>query len=134
MRVLVTGGAGFIGSHTVLHLLADRPSRVEHGGLLRIVPSVIGEIVFSTLLAPIMAIAHTRDNPEETPVAVGFDKTRFLAPVFLGDTVTVTYEFTDIDLKRRRTSAHVEVRNQHEDLVAVTRHLLQWVPNEQTDA
>ena len=94
--------------------------RMVHGALL------IGFV--STVST--MAIAHTRDDPNETPVAVGFDKTRFLAPVFLGDTVTVSYCFADIDLERRRTRAEVEVRNQQDELVAVTQHLLQWVPNE----
>ena len=94
--------------------------RMVHGALL------IGFV--STVST--MAIAHTRENPDETPVAVGFDKTRFLAPVFLGDTVTVSYCFADIDLERRRTRAEMEVRNQDDALVAVTQHLLQWVPNE----
>ena len=36
-------------------------------------------------------------------MAVGFDKVRFLAPVFLGDTVTTSYTFEAIDLERDRT-------------------------------
>jgi 3-hydroxybutyryl-CoA dehydratase len=93
--------------------------RMVHGALL------IGFVSTASTLA----IAHTRDNPDETPVAVGFDKTRFLAPVFLGDTITVTYKFATIDLKRRRSIADVQITNQTDQLVAVTQHLLQWVPN-----
>ena len=59
-----------------------------------------------------MAIAHTRDA-EETPVSVGYDKVRFLKPVFLGDTITVNYT----------------ICNQDGELVAVGKHILQWIPN-----
>ena len=93
--------------------------RMAHGALLVGFMSTV-----STL-----AIAHTRDG-DETPVAVGFDRVRFLKPVFLGDTVRLDYRFTEFDESRRRSQAEIEVRNQHDELVAVATHILQWVPNE----
>ncbi len=75
-----------------------------------------------------MAIAHCREA-DETPVAVGYDKIRFLKPVFLGDTVTTTYTFSSIDPEKRRSKAKIEVKNQNGQLVAVAEHILQWVPN-----
>ena len=93
--------------------------RMAHGALLVGFMSTV-----STL-----AIAHTRGG-DATPVAVGFDKVRFLSPVFLGDTVTTAYTFTDIDLKKRRTTAKIEVTNQDGTVVAVAQHLLQWISNE----
>ena len=75
-----------------------------------------------------MAIAHCRDS-DETPVAVGFDKIRFIKPVFLGDTVSTVYRISEVDMERRRSVAQIEVTNQDADLVAVGSHILQWVPN-----
>ena len=75
-----------------------------------------------------MAIAHCREA-DETPVAVGYDKIRFLKPVFLGDTVTTTYTFSSIDPEKRKSKAKIEVKNQNDQLVAVAEHILQWVPN-----
>ena len=75
-----------------------------------------------------MAIAHCREA-DETPVAVGYDKIRFLKPVFLGDTVTTTYRFSSIDPEKRKSKAKIEVKNQNDQLVAVAEHILQWVPN-----
>ena len=75
-----------------------------------------------------MAIAHCREA-DETPVAVGYDKIRFLKPVFLGDTVTTTYTFSSIDPEKRKSKAKIEVKNQNGQLVAVAEHILQWVPN-----
>jgi acyl dehydratase len=75
-----------------------------------------------------MAIAHTRDA-EETPVSVGYDKVRFLKPVFLGDTITVNYTIAEIELERKRSYADIEIYNQDGELVAVGKHILQWIPN-----
>ena len=75
-----------------------------------------------------IAIAHCREA-EEPPVAVGYDKIRFLKPVFLGDTVTTTYTFSSIDPEKRKSKANIQVKNQNDQLVAVAEHILQWVPN-----
>ena len=80
--------------------------------------------------ASTMAIADTRDDATETPVAVGMDRLRFLAPVFIGDTVTVSYRIDRFDAAKRRTFAKAEITNQDGALVAVADHLLQWVSNE----
>ena len=47
--------------------------------------------------ASTMAIADTREDTGETPVAVGMDRLRFLKPVFIGDTVTVSYRIEGFD-------------------------------------
>ncbi|MEM7134295.1 MAG: MaoC/PaaZ C-terminal domain-containing protein [Chloroflexota bacterium] len=94
--------------------------RMVHGALL------VGFI--ST--ASTMAIEKSRSSKEETPVAVGFDRVRFIMPVFLGETITVTYTVDSIDLERRRSMADVKIVNQDGTLVCVATHLLQWVKNE----
>ena len=92
-------------------------TRMVHGALL----------VGFMSAASTMAIAHTRDAPE-TPVSAGYDRIRFIEPVLLGDTVTVTYTIAAVDLERRRSTAEIAVANQRAELVAVGRHILQWVP------
>ena len=94
--------------------------RMAHGALL------VGFV--ST--ASTMAIADTRDSAEETPVSVGMDRVRFLKPVFIGDTVTVSYRIERFDATKRRTFAKAGITNQDGELVAVADHLLQWVRNE----
>jgi acyl dehydratase len=79
--------------------------------------------------ASTMAIAHTRES-DETAVSLGYDRIRFLKPVFLGDTITVHYEFTGIDPATKRSTAKIEITNQDGDLVTVGQHILKWVPNE----
>ena len=45
-----------------------------------------------------LVIADSREGADETPVSLGYDRVRFLAPVYFGDTVTVRYTITAIDL------------------------------------
>ena len=65
----------------------------------------------------------------ETPVSLGYDRVRFLGPIFMGDTVTVTYRIAEVDATRRRSRSEIEVRNQNGDLVVVAQHILKWVEN-----
>jgi len=93
--------------------------RIAHGALL------IGYM--ST--ASTMALAHVRSS-DETPVSLGYDRVRFVKAVFLDDTITVTYRIASIDETRRRSTAEIEVHNQHGERVAIAQHILKWVPNE----
>jgi len=79
--------------------------------------------------ASTMAIAHTRDSDEETAVALGYDRLRFIKPVFIGDTITVHYEISAIDTERRRATADIKITNQDNELTTVGNHILKWVPN-----
>ena len=76
-----------------------------------------------------MAVAGSRADESETPVSLGYDRIRFLAPVFLGDTITVDYTIAAIDEERRRSTSDIKVTNQNGELVAVAQHILKWVAN-----
>ena len=79
--------------------------------------------------ASTLAIAGTRADADETPVSLGYDRIRFLAPVYFGDTVTVDYRVAAVDEARRRSTADIRVTNQDGVLVAVGQHILKWVRN-----
>ena len=116
--------AGLTGDFSPNHINKVYMKKSSYGRLMAHGALLVG--FMSTVST--MAIAHCRDA-EETPVAVGYDKIRFLKPVFLGDTVSTVYKISEIDVERRRSTALIEVTNQDSDLVAVGGHILQWVPN-----
>jgi 3-hydroxybutyryl-CoA dehydratase len=60
-------------------------------------------------------------------VSVGYDRIRFLKPVYFGDTLTIDYEIEGIERERERTIAKIEVKNQRDELVAVATHIMQLV-------
>lgn len=96
--------------------------RIAHGALL---------VGYMSTASTLMIDRSLSKGIDSTPVALGYDRVRFLSPVFLGDTVTVTYTIKEIDAERRRTRAQVDVHNQAGVLVAVSEHLLKWVRNEE---
>jgi acyl dehydratase len=60
-------------------------------------------------------------------VSVGYDRIRFLKPVYFGDTLTIDYEITGVERERERTIATIEVKNQRDELVTVATHIMQLV-------
>jgi acyl dehydratase len=117
--------AGITGDLAPNHVDKTYMERSSYGRLMAHGALVIG--FMST--ASTRAIEHCRDDENETPVSVGYDRVRFIKPVFIGDTLTVTYTIAEIDLERRRSTSKIEVTNQDGDVVAVAAHILQWVKN-----
>ena len=116
--------AGITGDFSPNHVNKAYMEKSSYGRLMAHGALIVG---FMSTVSTQM-IAHSREA-EETPVSVGYDKVRFLKPVFLGDTITVAYTVSEIDVVRRRSTAGIEVTNQNDELVAVASHILQWVPN-----
>jgi acyl dehydratase len=92
---------------------------IAHGALL---------VGFMSTCSTQMA-EHSRSDTTVTGVSLGYDRVRFLAPVFFGDTVTVIYTIASIDKEKLRASADIKITNQDGVLVAVATHLLKWVRN-----
>jgi 3-hydroxybutyryl-CoA dehydratase len=92
-------------------------------------------IAHGALLVGFMSTASTqmamksRADTSVTGVSLGYDRMRFLAPVFFGDTITVDYRVASIDTEKLRATADIRITNQDGTLVAVATHLLKWVRN-----
>ena len=92
--------------------------RIAHGALL---------VGFMSTCSTMMIDRCQGTAGAETPVSLGYDRIRFLGPVFIGDTLTFTYTIDTVDPVKRQSLSNIEVKNQHGDLVAVARHILRWV-------
>ena len=117
--------AGLTGDFSPNHVNEEYMARSSYGRRMAHGALMVG--FMST--ASTMAIAKCREDLHETPVSLGYDRIRFLAPVFLGDTITVAYEVTAVDVERRRSTAEIQVTNQQGELVCVGAHILKWVAN-----
>ena len=62
-----------------------------------------------------------------TWISYGYDKVRFPAPLFIGDTVTVDYEIVERDPAQRKTFARVTCTTQRGDVVCAATHILKGV-------
>jgi acyl dehydratase len=56
-------------------------------------------------------------------VSLGYDRIRIVAPVFVGDTITVTYTVTATDIERSRTTAECTATNQRGETVVISTHI-----------
>jgi 3-hydroxybutyryl-CoA dehydratase len=118
--------AGITGDFSVNHVNEQYMAqskfgrRIAHGALL------VGYMSTCSTMMIDQCRGATRAT---TPVSLGYDRVRFIAPVFIGDTVTLTYTIAEIDAQKRRSLANINVVNQHGAVVAAARHILAWVEN-----
>lgn len=94
------------------------PGRIAHGVLILAYSSTASSMISSRSLGK-PGGGH--------PVSLGYDRVRFLKPVFIGDTVTIRYTVEKLDIERGRSVAKVEAFNQHEELVMIAEHIMKWV-------
>jgi 3-hydroxybutyryl-CoA dehydratase len=118
--------AGITGDFSVNHVNEQYMAQSKYGR----------RIAHGALLVGYMSTCSTRmieqcggTAGDETPVSLGYDRVRFLAPVFIGDTVTLTYTIAEVDPDKRQSLGDIRVVNQRGELVTVARHILRWVKN-----
>jgi 3-hydroxybutyryl-CoA dehydratase len=85
-------------------------------------------IAHGMLVMSFMSTGSTRliERTGGLAVSYGYDRVRFVAPVYFGDTITVHYRVTSVDTERSRSFADVRVTNQRSEVVAVAQHTLAW--------
>ena len=119
--------AGITGDFSVNHINEQYMARTKFGRRIAHGALMIGYMSTCSTMMIDKCQGLTRD---ETPVSLGYDRVRFLAPVFIGDTVTVTYTIAEIDAQKRQSVSDISVTNQNGTLIAVARHILRWVADE----
>lgn len=120
--------AGITGDLSGNHVNDEYMAKSKYGK--RIAHGVLMVGFMSTCSTMMIDKSQSRTGPiDETPVSLGYDKIRFLGPVFINDTVKLTYTIQEIDPVKRQSKSNIEVKNQHGDLVAVGTHILRWVKN-----
>ena len=107
-------------NHVNLEYMKGTPygRRIAHGALLVGYMSTASTLILHKYPAP---------NNSGTPVSLGYDRIRFIKPVFINDTITVKYTVDNVDLESNRSTAHIEVVNQKNEIVAVADHIMKWV-------
>jgi acyl dehydratase len=87
-------------------------------------------IAHGVLLVAYMSTCSTKliEAAGNSPtVSYGYDRVRFVKPVFIGDTITVTYVVARVDQERGEIRSDVTACNQDDEVVAVATHILRRV-------
>ena len=105
----------FSPNHVNKEIMGKTPykERIAHGAL---------SIGFASTTSTLMI-----EKAKATAVSAGYDRIRFIRPVFIGDTVTVTYTIAEIDEEGLKTRADIEVTNQHGEVCTVAQHILKFL-------
>jgi 3-hydroxybutyryl-CoA dehydratase len=120
--------AGITGDFSVNHVNEQYMAgskyqhRIAHGALL---------VGYMSTCSTMMIDKCAGTAGDETPVSLGYDRVRFLGPVFIGDTVSLTYTITEIDPAKRQSRADIKVVKQDGTLVAVAQHIIRWVKDKE---
>jgi 3-hydroxybutyryl-CoA dehydratase len=61
-------------------------------------------------------------------VSYGYDRVRFTAPVFIGDTISVDYRVEAVDAANHTVTSRIEIRQQEGTLCLVAQHILKLFP------
>ena len=118
--------AGITGDFSVNHVNEQYMAHSKYGQRIAHGALIVGYMSTCSTMMIDKCRGATLDT---TPVSLGYDRVRFLAPVFIGDTVTLTYTIVEVDPQKRQSLADINVVNQHGVLVTIARHILRWVKN-----
>ena len=122
----IYGFAGITGDFAPPHMDAEFMKKSQYGQ--RVAHGVLTVGFMSTASAQ-MAGRVIAENEQVTPMSVGYDRVRFVGPVFIGDTITITYTIRSIDEQARRSLADLVASNQRGETVAVATHIMKWLRN-----
>ena len=92
--------------------------RIAHGGL------VLGLL---SSFASMMSKRSAERGAKAVSVSLGYDKIRFLVPVFIGDTLTARYTIEEIDPEAARSRSKIEVIKSSGELCLAGIHIMKWV-------
>ncbi len=94
--------------------------RIAHGALL---------VGYMSTASSMIVEKFVPDIPNYTPVSLGYDRIRFIKPVYLNDTIRISYTVIESDVEAMRSLSQIEIKNQKNELVVIGTHILKWVPN-----
>jgi acyl dehydratase len=92
--------------------------RIAHGALL---------VGYMSRASTMIVEKCVSEASASYPVSIGYDRVRFLKPVFIGDTIAVTYALTAYDEARSRSSATIEITKGGSEVAASAIHLMKWL-------
>lgn len=86
-------------------------------------------IAHGALLVGYMSAASSKVTERCTHpvVSYGYDRIRFIKPVFFGDTITVEYRISEKVPAEDKVFAQVTCTNQRQEVVAAAIHILKFV-------
>jgi len=116
--------AGITGDFSPNHVDAEFMRRTQYGQRIAHGALLVGYMSRASTLIADKCKALTTSL---YPVSLGYDKIRFLKPVFINDTISVTYSIASCDRERNRSMAAIEMTKGKGEIVASATHVMKWL-------
>jgi acyl dehydratase len=116
--------AGIVGDFSANHVNEHAMRQTAFGGRIAHGALLVG---YMSSCSTAMAQKAADNGCKGVPVALGFDRIRFIKPVRIGDTIRIDYVVARIEAESRKSHAEVTVSNQNDEAVAVAHHIIKWV-------
>jgi len=113
--------AGITGDFSPNHVNAEYMKQTPFGTIIAHGVLVVG--LMSTCTTKVLEQTLT----SRPAVSYGYDHIRFIKPVYVGDTISVTYEILSEDPNQAKTYGEITARNQYGEVVAVATHILKFL-------
>lgn len=114
--------AGITGDFSHVHTNEEFMKTTQYG--TRIAHGILSLAISSTASTNI----QVKVGATIPSVSYGYDRLRFVKPIFFGDTITATYTVERVEPETMKTFAKVEVHNQRGELCTVATHILKFLP------
>lgn len=116
--------SGLSGDFDPIHVNEDFARKTAFGKRI-----AHGSLVMSLLstTASMISRRSVERGATGTPVSLGYDRIRFIAPVFINDTLTARYTVEEIDTAKARSRSRVEVIKSTGELCLAGTHIMKWV-------
>ena len=120
---LIAEFAQVTGDFDPVHVDLEYASNSHFGRLIAHGALLVGFMsAASSILSQEIAVAIAHPN-----LSLGYDRVRFTAPVFAGDTVTTNIRIAELQPEHLRVVCNVDCRNERDEVVAVAAHIMRLV-------
>lgn len=116
--------AGITGDFSPNHVDAEFMRRTQYGQRIAHGALLVG---YMSRASTMIADKCGTMNSSLYPVSLGYDKTRFLKPVFINDTISVTYTIASCDPGRNRSLANIVMTKGQGEIAASAIHVMKWL-------
>lgn len=122
----IYGFAGLTGDFAAPHTNEEFMKNSQYGQRIAHGALIVG---FMSTASAILGARMLEGRDDLTAVSLGYDRVRFVAPVLIGDTITVTYEVKELETERQRSRSALTATNQRGEVVGVAEHIMKWLVN-----
>lgn len=120
---LIQDYARVSGDYHPLHVDEEYARRTPYGRLIAHGAMLVGFMsTASTLLSEAIEADIGHSN-----VSLGYDRLRFVAPVFAGDTITTRIRITELQPMKLRVICEEKCVNQQGETVAIGSHVMRFI-------